>query len=94
MTGFGGPVGGVGRRESQAALVGHEQRVAGLVAFEVGVVEVGEVGGGQGVRVQSHVGGQGGSELAEQVASGVSAEAEQFVVGAGEEAQRVDAGVT
>lgn len=42
--GLGCPAGGVGGREARAALVEDEPGVAGLVAFEFRVVEVGELG--------------------------------------------------
>lgn len=63
----------------------------GLVAFELGVVEVGEdVGGERGVG-DAGVGGEGGAELADEVAEGRAVEAEEGA-GADEEGVRVPEG--
>lgn len=74
---FGGPAGGVGGGEADAPLVEDEPGVAGLVAFEFRVGEVGEQGGGEGRVVEAGVGGEGGGEFAEEMAEGGAVEPEQ-----------------
>lgn len=85
---LGGPCGGVGGGESDPALVGDEPGVAGLVAFEGGVVEVGEDVGGECGVVESGVGGEGGAELADEVTEGGSVEPQE-VPGPDEEGVRI-----
>lgn len=65
--------------------------MAGLVAFEGGVVEVGEYVGGERVVVDAGIGGEGGAELADEVAESGSVEAEEGA-GADEEGVRVPEG--
>lgn len=65
--------------------------MTGLVAFEEGVVEVGEYVGGERGVVDPGVGGKGGAELADEVAEGGSVEAEEST-GADEEGVRVPEG--
>lgn len=51
--------------------------MSGLVAFEVGVVQVGEDVGGERVVVEARVGGEGGAELVDEVAEGGAVEAQE-----------------
>lgn len=88
---LGGPCGGVGGGESDAALVGDEPGMAGLMAFEGGVIEVGEDVGGECSVVEPGVGGEGGAELADEVTEGGSVEAEEGA-GPDEEGVRVSEG--
>lgn len=89
--GLGGPGRGVGGGESDAALVGDEPGVTGLVTFEGGVVEVGEDVGGECRVVEPGVGGEGGAELADEVTEGGPVEAEEGT-GPDEEGVRVPEG--
>lgn len=65
--------------------------MAGLVSFELRVVELGESGGGEGGVIQPGIGGERGGDLSDEVAEGGSVEAEQ-APGAGEELQRITEG--
>lgn len=63
--------------------------MAGLVAFERGVVQVGEFGGAERGGVEAGVGGEGGGQLADEMAGGVAGQAQHGVVGMGEEVEGV-----
>lgn len=63
--------------------------MAGLVPFEVGVVQLGEFRGRKGGRVGPYVGAQCGEEFPDEVPCGVAAHAEHAVVAARQEVQRV-----
>lgn len=60
----------------------------GLVAFESGVVEAGQFGGGQRGRVEAGVGGEGAGEFAQDVAERVAVEPQQRP-GPHQEVQRI-----
>lgn len=66
--------------------------MAGLVAFELGVVQIGEFGcGGAGV-VKAGVGGEGRAEFAQEVAEGVALDGEGGVVAVPDEVEGVAGG--
>ncbi len=83
------PVGGVRRREAEAALVQHDPGVAGLVALQFGVTEVGQFGHRTGVAVEAGVRGE--RQFTDHVAERRAVDL-QRAAGPGEEAERVGEG--
>jgi hypothetical protein len=84
-------VGRVRRREAEAALVEDDPGVARLVAFQLGIAEISEAGGGECRVIEAGVRGEGGGQFADDVAEGGAVQA-QGGAGAGEEVEGVGVG--
>lgn len=65
---FGREEGRVLGRESETPFVGDEPGMAGLVAFELGVVELRQPSGADGCVIDPGVGGERGGEFSDEVA--------------------------